>query len=153
MTARPVLLPGTQCVIEDFGDDGALARHLLEIGITPGLQLTIVRRGPFGDPVEVAMPGTHSVVLRSGELASLRCRFVSGPLAALPCSATGRYRVRALAGGQRFARRAAGYGLQPGREFDLLPASRGRYRLRSGADAPVVELGRGEAVRLIVEPA
>ncbi|WJW76347.1 FeoA family protein [Thiohalobacter sp. IOR34] len=146
------LLPGTECVIEGLGSDERLTRHLLEIGIMPGLQVRVVRRGPFGDPVELALPGSHSIVLRNSELASLQCRFLAGPLSALPSKAAGEFRVRALVGNTRYRARMQRLGLEPGSEFRLLPSNHnGRHRLQPASRAEAVEIGRGEAERLIIE--
>lgn len=38
-------------------DGGALKRRLLELGITSGTRLEVIRRAPFGDPMEIRVRG------------------------------------------------------------------------------------------------
>ena len=49
----------------------AYRRKLLSMGLTPGVELEVVRVAPMGDPVEVRVRGT-SVTLRKDEAAALR---------------------------------------------------------------------------------
>ncbi|MBQ2266867.1 MAG: ferrous iron transport protein A, partial [Succinivibrio sp.] len=39
------------------GDDKALVRRLLDLGITPKTKVTKVRTAPFGDPIELSVRG------------------------------------------------------------------------------------------------
>ena len=48
----------------------AYRRKLLAMGLTPGVELQVVRVAPLGDPVEVRVRGT-SVSLRKDEAAAL----------------------------------------------------------------------------------
>lgn len=42
-----------------------VARRLMEIGLTPGTEITVLRRAPLGDPLEVTVRGIHLSVRRS----------------------------------------------------------------------------------------
>jgi Fe2+ transport system protein FeoA len=143
-------LPHTECVLRSLGDDPLLARRLAQMGIVPGVRITVRRVGPLGDPIELVVERGQSIALRAREVARLGCQILAGPLLAFTGRTGAVYRVRALAGGEVFRSRMARLGLEPGRElrlraarhgFDivLLPASRG------------VQLGHGEASRVIVE--
>ena len=49
----------------------AYRKKLLSMGLTPGVELEVVRVAPMGDPVEVRVRGT-SVSLRKGEAEALQ---------------------------------------------------------------------------------
>lgn len=39
--------------------------RLLELGLTPGADVEVVRRAPFGDPIEIALRGTRLCLRRA----------------------------------------------------------------------------------------
>ena len=39
------------------GGDGALRQHLLDMGVIPGVRVTLVKHAPMGDPIEVRIHG------------------------------------------------------------------------------------------------
>lgn len=41
-------------------------KHLLALGLTPGVSITLTRRAPLGDPIEIKVRGT-SISLRKKE--------------------------------------------------------------------------------------
>ncbi len=45
---------------------GAVRRRLLDMGVTPGAEVTLVKRAPLGDPLEVTLRG-YSLSLRKSE--------------------------------------------------------------------------------------
>ena len=47
---------------EDGGED-ALHRHLLDMGITPGVKVLLQKTAPMGDPVEIHLRG-YALTLR-----------------------------------------------------------------------------------------
>ena len=48
-----------------------IPRRLADLGFVPGTELSIVRRAPFGDPLELEIRG-YRLCLRAEQLASLR---------------------------------------------------------------------------------
>jgi Fe2+ transport system protein FeoA len=144
-------LPHTECVLRSLGDDPLLARRLAQMGIVPGVHITVRRVGPLGDPVELAVEKGQSVALRAREVARLECQVLAGPLLAFPDRTGAAFRVRALAGGEVFRSRMARLGLEPGRELRLRAARHGFDVVLLPANREV-PLGRGEASRVIVEP-
>jgi Fe2+ transport system protein FeoA len=64
---RPLdrLTPGERGVIARLGGDPAVARRLMELGLVPGTEVTLVRRAPLGDPIELAVRGVHLSLRRS----------------------------------------------------------------------------------------
>ena len=54
---------GKTAVVTSVGGDGALRQHLLDMGIIPGAEVTIVKYAPRGDPMEVRVYG-YELTLR-----------------------------------------------------------------------------------------
>jgi Fe2+ transport system protein FeoA len=54
------MAPGSTVVIDhiDGAVDGTVLR-LMELGLVPGATVTVTRRAPFGDPLELAVLGTR----------------------------------------------------------------------------------------------
>ena len=48
-----------------------IPRRLADLGFVPGTELWIVRRAPFGDPIELEIRG-YRLCLRARQIASLR---------------------------------------------------------------------------------
>ena len=144
-------LPHTECVLRSLGDDPLVARRLAQMGIVPGVRITVRRVGPLGDPIELAVERGQSIALRAREVARLECRVLAGPLSAFAHKTGAAYRVRALEGGEMFRSRMTRLGLEPGREL-YLRAARHAFDLMLLPANREVQLGSGEASRVIVEP-
>ncbi|MBO4438209.1 MAG: ferrous iron transport protein B [Spirochaetaceae bacterium] len=54
---------GQEAVIETVGGEGALRRHFFDMGMTPGAEITLVKRAPMGDPIEIEIRG-YELTLR-----------------------------------------------------------------------------------------
>lgn len=52
---------------------GALGERLMELGITPGATVRVMRRGAFGDPVQVFLRG-YMLSVRKTEASAIRVR-------------------------------------------------------------------------------
>ncbi len=48
---------GKTSVITKVGGEGALRQHLLDMGVIPGAEVTVVKYAPMGDPMEVLIHG------------------------------------------------------------------------------------------------
>lgn len=44
---------GESVRVKSIGDDGALRQHLLDMGLIPGVKVTLVKFAPMGDPMEI----------------------------------------------------------------------------------------------------
>lgn len=49
---------------------GRISRRLAELGLVPGTRISVVRRGPLGDPVELELRG-YRLCVRRADLAGL----------------------------------------------------------------------------------
>ena len=45
---------------------GRTKRRLIEMGVTPGVKISVIRRAPLGDPIEILLRG-YSLTLRGSD--------------------------------------------------------------------------------------
>ncbi|MBR1811197.1 MAG: ferrous iron transport protein B [Clostridia bacterium] len=57
---------GKSAIIKTVGGDGALRQHFLDMGVIPGVEVTIVKYAPMGDPMELLIHG-YKLTLRLAE--------------------------------------------------------------------------------------
>lgn len=50
---------GARAVVRKVSGEPELLRRLMELGFVPGTTITLVRRAPMGDPIELRLRGTH----------------------------------------------------------------------------------------------
>lgn len=67
------LQPGETAHVVALDPRHPLRRRLLELGFVRGAPVTIVRRAPLGDPLEVRINGTD-LALRAADLVGIRVR-------------------------------------------------------------------------------
>lgn len=60
------LQPGQSAYITAVGGEGALRHHLLDMGLTPGTEVTLQKIAPMGDPVQMKVRG-YELTLRLSE--------------------------------------------------------------------------------------
>ena len=63
MTTLKDIKVGESAVVTRLNGEGALRQHFLDMGIYPGVRLTVVKYAPMGDPVEVLIHG-YKLTLR-----------------------------------------------------------------------------------------
>ncbi len=64
------LAPGDSACIATVGGEGALRQHLLDMGVIPGAELSVVKLAPLGDPMEVRIHG-YELTMRLAEAAQV----------------------------------------------------------------------------------
>ncbi len=57
------LKPGQSAVVTRLGGEGALRQHLLDMGVLPGAEITMMKLAPMGDPMELRIHG-YELTLR-----------------------------------------------------------------------------------------
>ena len=57
---------GKAGVVERVELKGATKRRLIEMGITPGTKITVLKRAPLGDPIEINVRG-YELSLRKSD--------------------------------------------------------------------------------------
>lgn len=70
MTLKELAL-GQKARIESIGGERAFRRRLLELGLVPGTEVTLLRVAPLGDPLELESRGCR-LSIRGGEAALVR---------------------------------------------------------------------------------
>lgn len=68
--------PGQAAVVRKVDGHDALSLRLLEMGLTPGVHVEIVKRAPLGDPIEIRARGFH-LSIRRREAARVQVEAVS----------------------------------------------------------------------------
>jgi ferrous iron transport protein A len=48
---------GRRCKVIKILGEGALKRHILDMGITKGAEIEIHKAAPFGDPIQITVRG------------------------------------------------------------------------------------------------
>ena len=62
---------GQDAVLRTIGGQGELRHHLLDMGLTPGTEVTLRKVAPMGDPIEVELRG-YELTLRLADAAIQR---------------------------------------------------------------------------------
>ena len=68
------LQSGKSCEILSLANQsGAVKRRLIDMGLTPGTKVTLIKIAPFGDPMEVSLRG-YEMSLRKADAAQITVR-------------------------------------------------------------------------------
>jgi ferrous iron transport protein B len=67
------LQAGKSAVLVDIDSDHALRPRLMEMGLTPGTNVSIMRVAPLGDPIEIKVRG-YRLSLCKNDAALISCR-------------------------------------------------------------------------------
>ena len=61
---------GQDALIESIGGTGELRHHLLDMGLTPGTEVTLRKVAPMGDPIELYLRG-YVLTIRAEDAAKI----------------------------------------------------------------------------------
>ena len=64
------LKSGERACVQSIQGGGAIRRRMMDMGIVPGVELEVVRRAPFGGPLQVRLKGYY-LAMRRGECAKI----------------------------------------------------------------------------------
>lgn len=67
------LQPGERAVVETITGIDEVALRLLEMGLTPGVEVTLVGAAPWGDPLELELRG-YRLSVRQAEARRVEVR-------------------------------------------------------------------------------
>ncbi len=70
------LLVGMSATVNSVGGKGQLRQHFLDMGLIPGVRVTLVKYAPMGDPVEVRLHG-YELTLRLEDAGKIGIRNIS----------------------------------------------------------------------------
>lgn len=62
----PALKDGQSGCVMIVGVEGRIRRRLIEMGLTPGTRVTVTKRAPLGDPIEIRLRG-YELTLRADD--------------------------------------------------------------------------------------
>ena len=62
---------GQQGKVTSISTTGAMKRRIMDMGVTPGVEIRVVKVAPLGDPVEVNVRG-YELSLRKDEAAQIQ---------------------------------------------------------------------------------
>ena len=57
---------GDKAIVIRLSGEGALKRHIMDMGVTKGVEIFVRKVAPFGDPIEVTVRG-YELSLRKAE--------------------------------------------------------------------------------------
>ncbi|MDT4762470.1 ferrous iron transport protein A [Sphaerochaeta sp. PS] len=60
------LRPGEKAKVVSIGTTGAMRQRILDMGVTPNVQVQLIKIAPLGDPVEITVRG-YQLSLRKSE--------------------------------------------------------------------------------------
>ena len=64
---------GASASVLDIDRSLDLRPRLMELGLTPGVPLSVIRVAPLGDPIEILVRGTR-ISLSKSDAAGIHCR-------------------------------------------------------------------------------
>ncbi|MFT4143200.1 MAG: FeoA family protein [Mobilitalea sp.] len=60
------LKPGQEGTVISIGEKGVTRRRIMDMGVTPGARVKVIKVAPLGDPIEVNVRG-YELSLRKSE--------------------------------------------------------------------------------------
>lgn len=72
MTLRDLQV-GEQGIVVSIGDKGPIRRRIMDMGITPGASVKVIKVAPLGDPIEINIRG-YELSLRKDEASQIVIR-------------------------------------------------------------------------------
>lgn len=72
MTLRE-LKPGQQGSVTSIGTTGPMKRRIMDMGVTPGVAVKVIKVAPLGDPIEINIRG-YELSLRKEEAAQIEIK-------------------------------------------------------------------------------
>ena len=164
VTTLDKLVPGESGKIIKVSGSGAIRRRLLDMGLTTGAVIDMVKLSPLGDPVEYRLRGYHLSLRKSeaktieveltSDVIPIRGRgqlFISG-LTLGRCRSGQTVEITRTRGGKRFHRKLEELGLKPGAEIRVIQNDFPGSLIVSINDGNRLDLGKGMAMHIMVKP-
>lgn len=67
------LKPGQEGIITSVGQKGPMKRRIMDMGVTPGITVKVIKVAPLGDPIEVNIRG-YELSLRKAEAENIQVK-------------------------------------------------------------------------------
>ena len=158
------LVPGESGRIIRISGKGAVRRRLVDMGLTSGAVIDMVKVSPLGDPVEYRLRGYH-LSLRKSEAKTIEVELIDSPI--LPaergsfmrsniplarCKPGQQVRIIQIRGGRRIRRRLIELGLSPGADLRILCNDITGPLIVSLNDKSRLGIRKGMAMHILVDP-
>jgi len=164
VTTLDKLIPGESGRVLKVSGRGAIRRRLVDMGLTTGAEIEMVKLSPLGDPVEYRLRGYH-LSLRKSEAKTIEVELLSdsipmrrwGHVHAVgltlgSCRAGQEVEITRTRGGRRFQRRIKDLGLLPGTKVLIIQNEFPGPMIVSDNDGNRLALGKGMAMHIMVKP-
>ena len=164
VTTLDKLVPGESGRIIKVHGEGAIRRRLVDMGLTSGAVIDMVKLSPLGDPVEYRLRGYH-LSLRKSEAKTIeveltsdviqmrgRGQFSISGLTLGRCRSGQKVEIIRTRGGKRFLRRLEELGLIPGSVIRVIQNEFPGPLIISINDGKRLVLGKGMAMHIMVKP-
>lgn len=158
------LAPGESGRIFKVNGSGAVRRRLVDMGLTTGAVIVMVKLSPLGDPVEYRLRGYH-LTLRKSEAKTIEVELISDPiprrrrghfsgsgLTLGNCGSGEKVVITRMRGGKRRHKRLEDLGLKPGSEVSVIQNEFPGPLIISIIDGKRLVLGKGLAMYIMVKP-
>ena len=159
------LVPGESGRIRKISGKGAVRRRLVDMGLTSGIVIDMVKVSPLGDPVEYRLRGYH-LSLRKSEAKTIEVELIDNLLPStgrghfsgsiLPlwsCKSGQKVEITRNRGGKRVHRRLEELGLNPGSEICVIQNDFPGPLIISIDNEDRLVIGKGLAMHVLVKPA
>ncbi|KAF0226506.1 MAG: hypothetical protein FD133_881 [Erysipelotrichaceae bacterium] len=70
------LKPGQTGIIESLGKPSTLRKRIIDMGLTIGTEIKVIKLAPLGDPIEIKVRG-YQLSLRLNEASEIYVRLIS----------------------------------------------------------------------------
>ncbi len=70
------LKPGQKALVLSIGEKGYMRRRIMDMGVTPGTSIKVVKVAPLGDPIEINIRG-YELSLRKDEADQIQVELIS----------------------------------------------------------------------------
>lgn len=71
------LQPGMSAVVVALDAVGSVKRRMIDMGITPGVRIYVVKEAPLGDPIEINLRG-YELSIRKADAANIKITSIEG---------------------------------------------------------------------------
>jgi ferrous iron transport protein A len=159
------LVPGESGRITKVHGKGAIRRRLVDMGLSSGVVVDMVKVSPLGDPVEYRLRGYH-LTLRKSEASTIEVELMgdsipvkgwrrpsSSTLALGKCQSGQRVEITRTRGGRRFHEKLDGLGLISGSSIQVIQNDFPGPMVISLNDEKRLEIGKRMAMHIMVKSA
>lgn len=164
-TTLDKLVPGESGRVVKVSGRGAVRRRLLDMGLTTGSEIEMVKPSPLGDPVEYRLRGYH-LSLRKSEARTIEVELLSAPVPVMrrrhvsrsgqtlgSCRSGQTVEIIRTRGGRKRHRKLEDLGLIPGSQVRVIQNEFPGPMIITVNDGKRLVLGKGLAKHLVVKPA